>query len=186
MGIPVRIFNIDGDNRSLDPLSLISRKAETGASPAKSVTYSDDFAILRVSGPGVGIKPGILAKVTSCLDGKSINIKSVVTAQTAINIYLESADLSRAAELVRALNMKTVTHLTELDDVAIVALVGNEISHRPGTADRMLKALAEENIHTQIVSIGASDVASYVVVKKSDRKQAVKAVHREFFEEQES
>ena len=185
LGIPVRIFNIDGDNRSLDPLSLISGKSETGKGPAKSVTYSDDFSILRVSGPGVGIKPGILAKVTSCLDGKSINIKSVVTSQTAINLYLESADLQRAADLVRELNMKTVTHLTELDDVAIVALVGTGIAHKPGMADRMLKALTEKKIHTQIVSIGASDVASYVVVKQSDRKQAVKAIHKEFFEDQE-
>ncbi len=182
MGIPVRIFNIDKKKRDLDPLSFISGKSETGTEPAKSVTCSDDFAILRISGPGVGIKPGILAKVTSCLDGRSINIKSVVTSQTAINLYLESADLPRAAQLVRSLNNSTITHLTEIDDMAIVALVGSGIVHEPGIADRMLKALAEKRINTQIVSIGASDVASYVVVKRTDKKEAVRSIHKEFFE----
>ena len=182
MDIPVRIFNIDKKERTLDPLSFISGKSETGSDPAKSVTCSDDFAILRISGPGVGIKPGILAKVTSCLDGRSINIKSVVTSQTSINIYLESADLPRAAQLVRGLNNSTITHLTEIDDMAIVALVGSGIVHEPGIADRMLKALAEKRINTQIVSIGASDVASYVVVNLTDKKEAVRAIHKEFFE----
>ncbi|OQY35049.1 MAG: hypothetical protein B6241_02695 [Spirochaetaceae bacterium 4572_59] len=186
MEIPVRIFNIDARERTLKPLSLISRRGETGKMPAKSVSCSDDFAILRISGAGVGLKPGILARVTSCLDSKSINIKSVVTAQTAINLYLESADLRRAGQLIKELNMKTITHVTEIDDMAIVALVGAGIPHEPGTADRMLKALAQKKIQTRIVSIGASDVASYVVVKRDDRKQAVRAIHKEFFEGDES
>ena len=180
--IPIRIFNIDSPDSSLTPLSLITSETEVLKNPAKSITCSDDFSILRISGAGVGIKPGILAKVTSVLDKKSINIKSVVTAQTSINIYLESADLQRAAHLIRELKIKTITKLTEIDDMAIVAVVGSGIVHEPGVADRILKALAQESIQTQIVSIGASDVASYVVVKQVEKSRAVQAVHRAFFE----
>jgi aspartokinase/homoserine dehydrogenase 1 len=90
--IPVRIFNIDGPKDKLNPLSIIGADLDGPNSKPKSVTYSDDFAILRVSGPGVGIKPGILARLTDTLDRNLINIKSVVTSQTAINFYLESAD----------------------------------------------------------------------------------------------
>jgi bifunctional aspartokinase / homoserine dehydrogenase 1 len=180
--IPIRIFNIDARETSLSPLSLISRKAAPGEYPAKSVTCSDDFAILRISGPGVGIKPGILANVTTSLDSRSINIKSVVTSQTAINLYLESADLRRAGQLVEELKIRTITRIKEIDDMAIVALVGTGMVHEPGIADRMMKALAKDGIQTQIVSIGASEAAAYVVVKQSDKKTAVRAIHKEFFE----
>jgi len=181
--IPIRIFNIDGKKDTLIPLSLISESAGDTTHPAKSVTFSDDFAILKVRGPGVGIKPGILAGITSTLDSRSINIKSVVTAQTAINVYLDSSDLRRAGRLIGELDLKTITHITEIDDMSIVALVGTGIVHRPGIADRMLRALAEEQINTQIVSMGASEVATYVVISQNDRDRAVKAIHREFFEE---
>ncbi len=181
-GIPIRIFNIDAPNPSLTPLSWISSESTGSSAPAKSVTCSDDFSILRISGAGVGMKPGILAKVTSILDSRAINIKSVVTAQTSINIYLESSDLKRASALIQELGMKTVTKISEIDDMAIVAIVGSGIVHEPGVADRILKALAEVAIQTQIVSMGASEVASYVVVKQADKTAAVKAIHREFFE----
>lgn len=179
LNIPVRIFNIDGPKDSLTPLSVIT--GNHLSQKPKSVTYSDNFAILRVSGPGVGIKPGILARLTETLDRNQINIKSVVTSQTAINFYLESADLSRAVKSISAIEEKTIIQMTEIDDMSIVSLVGTGIVHEPKVAHRMLRALAEKEIHTQIVSLGASDVAAYVVVNRSDKKTAVEAVHQEFF-----
>ncbi len=183
-GIPVRVFNINGDAGVLCPLSIIGPDVRGECSSPKSVTYSDDFAILRVAGPGVGIKPGILARITEAMDRKLINIKSVVTSQTAINFYLESADLPRAMDCCRALKEQTIKGLQGIDDMSIVSLVGAGIAHEPLGAHRMLQALARVGIHTQIVSLGASDVAAYVVVNHRDREEAVRAVHREFFEQE--
>ena len=181
-GIPVRIFNIDGPKDALRPLSVIDGDEAKGEAKPKSVTYSDNFAILRVGGPGVGIKPGVLARLTERMDRSQINIKSVVTSQTAINLYLESSDLHRAYKSLQSLEDDAIIRIREIDGMSIVSVVGTGIAHEPQAAHRMLKALAEESIHTQIVSLGASDVAAYVVVAREDREAAVKAVHREFFE----
>jgi len=178
----IRIFNINGSKEKLVPLSIINNQEESNENRPKSVTYSDDFAILRVSGPGVGIKPGILARLTDTLNRNQINIKSVVTTQTSINFYLETSDITNAVNCIRLLKEKTIVQITEIDNVSIVSLVGTGISHEPKAAHRMLKALADEDIHTQIVSLGASDVAAYVVVNKEDKQRAVQAVHHEFFE----
>jgi aspartate kinase/aspartokinase/homoserine dehydrogenase 1 len=181
-GIPVRIFNIDGPKDALRPLSVIDGDEAKGDPKLKSVTYSDNFAILRVGGPGVGIKPGVLARLTERLDRSQINIKSVVTSQTAINLYLESSDLHRAYKSLQSLEDDAIIRIREIDGMSIVSVVGTGIAHEPQAAHRMLKALAEESIHTQIVSLGASDVAAYVVVAREDREAAVMAVHREFFD----
>jgi bifunctional aspartokinase / homoserine dehydrogenase 1 len=55
----------------------------------KSVACSDDISLLKLDGPGVGLKPGILARVTTCLNDAGINIKSVITSQISINLILE-------------------------------------------------------------------------------------------------
>jgi len=182
LNISIRIFNINGSKDQLTPLSIISHQLDSSESKPKSVTYSDDFAILRVSGPGVGIKPGILARLTDTLNKKQINIKSVVTTQTSINFYLETSDITAAVNCIKLIREKTIVQITEIDNVSIVSLVGKGISHEPKAAHRMLKALADRDIHTQIVSLGASDVAAYVVVNKVDKQHAIQAVHHEFFE----
>ncbi len=180
--IPVRIFNIDGPKDTLRPLSVIGGKECEKEARPKSVTFSDNFAILRVGGPGVGIKPGVLARLTERMDRSQINIKSVVTSQTAINLYLESSDLQRASRSLKELDDDAVVRIREIDNMSIVSVVGTGIAHEPQAAHRMLEALARERIHTQIVSLGASDVAAYVVVAREDREAAVRAVHKEFFE----
>jgi bifunctional aspartokinase / homoserine dehydrogenase 1 len=55
----------------------------------KSIACTDDISLLKLDGPGVGLKPGILARVTNCLNEAGINIKSVITSQISINLILE-------------------------------------------------------------------------------------------------
>jgi aspartokinase len=46
----------------------------------------------------------------------------------------------------------------------------------------MIGAVAEQGIDLKIVSMGASDSAAYCVVDRNDREEAVKVIHRTFFE----
>jgi len=180
--IPVRIFNINKAG-VIKPLSVIGHEEQSEKRTLKSVTYSDSFAIVRLEGAGVGIKEGILAKVTSMFDTNRINIKSVVTSQTAINLYLESPDLNRALNLLNNNTPHTITSVVPYDNLSIIALVGDDLIHSQGLAYKMIGAVAEQGIDLKIVSLGASDSAAYCVVERTDREEAVKVIHRTFFEE---
>jgi aspartate kinase/aspartokinase/homoserine dehydrogenase 1 len=180
--IPIRVFNINNAG-SIDPLTVIGEQQNGGSSELKSVTYSDSFAILKLEGAGVGIKEGILAKVTSLFDENRINIKSVVTSQTAINLYLDSPDLSRAVTLLEKHTPHAVTRIVPQDNLSIIALVGDGLVHSQGLAYRMVGAVAEEGIDLKIVSVGASDSAIYCVVERTDREAAVKVIHEVFFKQ---
>jgi aspartate kinase/aspartokinase/homoserine dehydrogenase 1 len=180
--IPVRIFNINNAG-VLEPLSVIGPEAPGDAIRLKSVTYNDSFAILKLEGAGVGLKEGILADVTSLFSSHRINIKSVVTAQTAINLYLDSPDLDRAYRLLKDNTPHAVTSLIPRADLSIIALVGDNLIHSRGLAYKMIGAVAEQGIDLKIVSMGASDSAVYCVVDRQDREAAVRMIHRTFFEE---
>lgn len=181
-GIPIRIFNIDRAG-IIEPLSVIGFEEDSEKKTLKSVTYNDYFAILRLEGAGVGIKEGILAKVTSMFDKNRINIKSVVTSQTSINIYLDSPDLDRALNLLNSNTPHTITSIIPYNNLSIIALVGDDLIHSQGLAYKMIGAIAEQGIDLKIVSLGASDSAAYCVVDRNDREEAVKVIHRTFFEE---
>ena len=178
--IPIRVFNIDRGKPRLSPLSIVGPDAEAPKGP-KSVTYSDNFAVLTLSGAGVGIKPGVLARFTGALDAAGINIKSVVTSQTAINIYLNEADLERTHQLTLALKLPAVSRITPRGRLSVAAVVGDGLGEAPEVAEGIMEALDKEGIRFQILSVGASDAAAYAVIPREQRTAAVRALHEYCF-----
>lgn len=180
--IAIRIFNIYGTLEVEKPLTIISREKSVQTGVVKSVTYSDDFGLLKLKGPGVGLKPGILAKVTTALHHAGINISSVLTSQISINILLARKDLQNAFAVVSAIELSAVGKLQIDDDISVVAAVGHGITDNFGIAARIFTALASESINVMMSCSGASPIVSYYLVQSSDRTPAVRAIHHEFFE----
>jgi aspartokinase/homoserine dehydrogenase 1 len=179
--IPVRLFNIEDFAEDLEPVTVIRDEGIIRDDVVKSVTYSDDFGILRMHGAGVGIKPGIMAKVTSTLNDENINIKSIITAQTSINILLSLEDLGKSLRIVRSIGLSTVDSIEAIDNIALIAVVGEGILERPGIAARVFSAVSRHGINVRMISAGASSVAIYFIIDKSERNKAVRSIHEEFF-----
>ncbi|HOO33667.1 MAG TPA: aspartate kinase [Thermotogota bacterium] len=181
--IPLNLFNIDGKLDEIKPVTVITSNSIRTKYVVKSVSHTDNFGILKLKGPGVGVKPGILADATNALKREGINIKSVLTSQTIISILLSSDDLYRAYTLMKHLRIMGVEDINLVDDVSLIAIVGDGINETPGIAAKLFNALSRENINVNMVSIGISEVASYFIVTASERDRAVKSIHKEFFNE---
>lgn len=181
-GIPIRVMNVEKFDGTIAPYSVVGPEcpaADCAAAtlPVKSVASTEDVAVVRLEGPGVGSRPGILARTTGRLDAAGVNISSVITAQTCINLLFKKADLARALAAVRAESVPGVVAVEGLDDLAIVAAVGSGIRDHIGVGARVLGALEEAGINVVLAQAGASPVAVYVLVRASDRVAAVRAVH---------
>ncbi|MBS2211649.1 aspartate kinase [Carboxylicivirga mesophila] len=181
VGIPIHIGNIDAFDGSVAPRTVVYGTETVTDCIIKSVTYSDDFCILKMRGPGVGLKKGVLAKVSVALDRAGINIKSVITSQIVINLLLSAKDIKRAYSIVEELELSSITELIASEQISTIAVVGEGLLDRPGVAGRLFMALARKDINVQMIVSGASAVASYFMVAKDDRDSAIEAIHDEFF-----
>ena len=179
-GIPIRIFNIATVKDLKDPLTTIENTANIHDDVIKSVTFSDEIGILKLKGPGVGYKPGILSKVSSAMDHAGINIKSVITSQTTINILIETSYLKRSKKLVEKLDLHSISDVVSEDDISVIAAVGHGITEKVGLAARIFAAVSQKGINIEIISVGASPVAAYFIVKKTDRAATIRAIHDEY------
>ena len=179
--IPIRVFNINNKLPGLQPLSIINSEEVVADGVVKSVSYSDEFSIIKLRGPAVGIKPGILAKVTGILHKEKINISSVLTSQIAINIILQKKDHYRALKLIKNLDLKAVNEILVLNDISLIAVVGQGMLDNYGVAARIFSSVAQQNINIKLSCSGASQVVSYLVVEKGHRDLAVQQIHNEFF-----
>ncbi len=180
-GIPVRIFNVK--QPSAGPGTLISPDTGADLPGPKSITFSRNFSVLKLKGPGVGSKPGVLAKVAGIMDIAGVNISSVFTSQTAICFLLQKSDLRIARKAIKVNAPALINEVEAISDIALVALVGEGITTKQGIAAKAFQAVAAENINVEIIAAGASTAAVYFVVKESDCNRAVIATHNFFFSE---
>ncbi len=147
----------------------------------QSVTANANVALLRIHGPGVGYKPGVIGLIGRRLSERSINIYSILTSQTCINLLLDRRDAARSREALRPECGGVIERLDIEDDVALVAAVGEGLRRTRGLAARIFSSVSRAGINVEMISTGASEVASYFIVKRAQAPRAVRALHREFF-----
>ena len=183
--IPIRVLNITRPDLGLHAFTVIDGVRTVTHDVVKSVSSSDDVAVLKLHGPGVGFKPGILAEVTSALFRNGINIKSVLTAQTAINVLIAREYLDTAYETLITHHMPGVVEVSRNDAIAIVAVVGDGILDASNVgraiAGRALTAALAGGVRVILSAAGASEVAAYMLVDRQDRQLALRLIHAEFF-----
>jgi bifunctional aspartokinase / homoserine dehydrogenase 1 len=177
--IPIYVVNTKSGEGKID--TVINTETYVEPQIVKSVACTDDISLLRLNGPGVGLKPGILARVTSQLNKSGINIKSVITSQISINLILEKKTGARALELIRRLGFPAVREITVIDDVSLVAVVGHGMQQSYGVSAKIFGAVAQHKINVVLSGSGASDLVSYLVVKSSDKEKSVREIYKAFF-----
>jgi aspartate kinase/aspartokinase/homoserine dehydrogenase 1 len=186
-GIPLFLYNVNAYGGERLPQTEIGRRSWGGAPgegepfTVKSVTSTDDVGVLRLSGPALGGKPGLLGRCADMLSGAGINIKSVITSQTCINLLVSRADMAGGTAVLNGTDMPELESVEALGGLSLIACVGEGMLSTPGVAARMFSSIAAEGINIFLISVGASPVAAYCLVGEVERNRAVQAIHREFF-----
>ncbi len=178
IGMPIFIKN----SRQRDVKgTIILRDGYEYKDVIKSVTYNRNINIIKVQGPGVGYKPGIIAEIGGALSYAGINIYSIITSQTCINLLIDKQDAQKSCDILQQLSEQVIEKISLIEDIALVAVVGEGLLRRKGVAARVFSAVAQANINVEMISSGASEVAYYFIIKENDVELAIKAIHKEFF-----
>lgn len=177
--IPIHI--LDAAESEYEPVTIINTENFVTPRVVKSVASTDDISILKLNGPGVGLKPGILARITGKLAEASVNIKSVITSQVSINILLDSKCGRKAQSVAGELGFTAVSEIELLEDVSLIAIVGHGMQSNYGISATLFGAVAQNKINVILSGSGASDLVSYLLVHSSDRDKSVRAIYTAFF-----
>lgn len=133
---------------------------------------------------GVPDRPGIAADIFSVVGSKGFNVELVVatgatkgTADICLAVSREEqAAVRRALE-----ELKHELHATAVeadDDIALISIVGPNLSKVPGVAGRMFKALSVRGINIEVISTSLSSVTCMIPAGRT--AEAVAALEGEF------
>ena len=177
--IPIHVFRLKNKGKELT--TIINSESFVSPNVVKSVVHTEEIAVLKLNGPGVGFKPGILAKVTTAFHQSAINIRSVITSQVSINIILNKNDIEKALHICKQLPLSSVSEIIIEDQVALIAVVGHGMQQHHGVSAKLFTAVAQHKINVLLSGSGASDLVSYLIVDQKDTQKAITEIHNIFF-----
>ena len=178
LDIEVRIKNLYDPE---SPGTEIAPNGRASRDVIKSVTANTKIALLRIRGRGVGIKPGIIGEIGRRLGRDGVNIFSIITAQTCINLLVDRKDARKGYDSLKAIAGGVIESVDLEEDVALIAAVGEGFLARKGLAARIFSAVSRADINVEMISTGASEVAAYFIVDRKDTEKTLLALHKEFF-----
>jgi len=190
-GIPLLIKNTFAPQ---DAGTLIESKVIGIAedAPSKIVTGLSSMgkiSLLLLEGGGMVGVPGFSKRLFEALSDEKINVILITqsSSEHSICVAIDTVNAAKAKEAVDEefdyeIAMGKLEPLIIEGDLAIVALVGENMKNHPGISGRMFSALGKNGVNIRAIAQGSSEKNISAVISVADVKKAVNVLHEEFFE----
>jgi aspartate kinase len=183
-GIPVWIRNSFAPERTG---TKITPKGRSNGGGVKALTAIRDVALITIGGPGIVGLPDVVGRTFSTTAELKANVLliSQSSSQNDICFIVAASDAKRTVEALRKefaqdVAHEKVEHITLDPNIAIVAVVGENMRGTPGVAARTFGSVGRENVNIIAIAQGSSESNISFVVSETDMKAALEAAHREF------
>ena len=147
------------------------------------------ISLLLLEGGGMVGVPGFSKRLFEALSDEKINVILITqsSSEHSICVAIDSVNAGKAKEAVdEEFDYEIATGKLEPliveHDLAIVALVGENMKNHPGISGRMFSALGKNGINIRAIAQGSSEKNISAVISVADVKKGVNVLHEEFFE----
>ncbi len=186
--IPIVIKNTMAPN---DRGTLISKSLNENNAIVKGITHIDNIALLTLEGNAMVGIPGISKRLFEALSQEYINVKFITQASSEHSICL-AIDLSEAEKAKQVIDKQfefeilkhKVEPLIVEKDLAIIALVGDNMKSHQGISGKMFSELGNNNVNIRAIAQGSTEKNISAVIAKHNVKKALNTLHAAFFEDQ--
>lgn len=173
-----------------DEGTYISKNNNGNGKTVRGISHVGNISLLSLEGPGMIGVPGISKRFFETLSLENISVVLITQASSehSICVGISDEDVKKAIEAVNTAfdyeiaSTKIKPVLVE-KDLAIVALVGDNMKSHQGLSGKMFSTLGKNNVNIRAIAQGASERNISAVITKTDVKKALNSLHEEFFEE---
>lgn len=154
----------------------------------KGISSVDKISLLNVQGSGLLGVVGVSMRLFGALASQKVNVILISQASSEHSICLaietDKVRLAKAAiekEFQYEIRSKEMDEVLVERDLAIVAIVGENMKHNPGTSGRMFSALGKNGVNISAIAQGSSELNISAVVHEQDISKALNVLHEAFF-----
>ena len=154
----------------------------------KGISSINDTSLITIQGLGMVGVIGVNHRIFKVLakNGISVFLVSQASSENTTSIGVRNADSELAVKVLREefaaeITLGEIDNIFSEDDLATVAIVGDNMKRTPGIAGKLFGTLGKNGINVVACAQGASETnISFVTDRKSLRK-ALNVIHDSFF-----
>lgn len=183
--IPLRIKNTF---RPQSQGTFISHQPPQQQALICGISSIDQISLLRLEGSGMVGVCGVAMRLFEALAKKEINVILISqgSSEHSICIAVIPQHAKHAKEAIEeAFSLELLAHQVEPvaveENLAVIAVVGENMRHTPGIAGKLFGALGRNGINVVAMVQGSSEYNISIVIKKSNEGKALNVIHEEFF-----
>ncbi len=180
--IPIHIRNTHAPH--LPGTRIVASRPDTELSIV-GIAGRRGFATIQIEKMLMNQERGFGRKLLEVLENHGLSYEHAPSSIDSMSVILQSEELaghrqSVLEDLERALRPDRVE---VLDELALIATVGQGMIHRVGVAGRLFGALAAAGVNVRMINQGASEINIIIGVASEDYERAVHAIYAAFVSE---
>jgi len=156
--------------------------------PIKGISSINNISILNLQGSGMVGKSGFSGRLFSLLAREQINVILITqsSSEHSITFAVQHDDAAKAKQLIE-LEFELELLANKLDslvieqNLAIIAIVGENMKQTPGVSGKLFHALGRNGVNVRAIAQGSSEYNISVIISGNDLAKALNAVHDGFF-----
>ncbi len=170
--------------------TIIQHDCKPSNMAIKGISSINNISILNVEGSGMVGKSGFSGRLFSLLAREQINVILITqsSSEHSITFAVSPGDTERASQIIEQefeleLLAKKLEHVEIERDLAILAVVGENMKETPGVSGKLFHALGRNGVNVRAIAQGSSEYNISVIISAHDLAKALNAVHDAFFVE---
>ena len=156
--------------------------------PIKGISSINNISIINLEGSGMVGKSGFSGRLFSLLAREQINIILITqsSSEHSITFAVQPGDTEKARHLIQQefeleLQAKKLDEVVIEENLAIIAIVGENMKQTPGVSGKLFHALGRNGVNVRAIAQGSSEYNISVIISAHDLAKALNAVHDGFF-----
>jgi aspartokinase/homoserine dehydrogenase 1 len=170
--------------------TVIQHHCKPSTLPIKGISSINNISILNVEGSGMVGKSGFSGRLFSLLAREQINVILITqsSSEHSITFAVQPGDSGRARQVIEQefeleLLAKKLEQVVIEDNLAILAVVGENMKETPGVAGKLFHSLGRNGVNVRAIAQGSSEYNISIILSARDLAKALNAVHDAFFEQ---
>lgn len=181
VGIPIQIKNTNDPERRG---TIIRETAEEGAREhlITGIAGKKDFLAVHVSKAHMSNSVGIIRRALGVFERYGVSVEHIPTGVDSFGIVVNGSDVEDKIYLIvndlqQELQPDSVT---VVDKLALISVVGRNMSRRPGTSGRVFGALGEAGINIRMITQSSQEISIIMGVNNEDFERAINVIYQAF------
>ncbi len=180
-GIPI---NIKNTNAPADHGTLIVTDGDTHKSKTiiTGIAGKKDLSIIHLEKDMMNAEVGFGMKVLKALCEMGISFEHLPSGIDTMSIIVNTSYIEgREKEVISKISEAVSPDIIYIEKgISLIAIVGRGMKDAYGTASRILKAIASEEINIKMIDQGSSELNIIIGTEEKDFEKSLRAIYKEF------